>query len=144
VGGGGGDGGESGEGPGADAGASTIAVSFATPPRGGDRPNCEFIDLRSPAVGPAAAEYIAALKAGGDYPSGESGGRANGDRSMDGFWVPVVREMAPRLGLFGLVSLAFETLKSVPHVVLHVMGIGAAEHAASEECRKAGGGATDL
>jgi hypothetical protein len=87
---------------------------------------------------------MTALKAGGDYPSGSSGGRANGDRFMDGFWVPLVREMASRLGLFGLALIAFETLKTVSHVVLHVMGIGAAEHAASEECRKAGGGPTDL
>eukprot|EP00962_Isochrysis_galbana_P043522 scaffold16595_cov86-Isochrysis_galbana.AAC.2 len=104
--------------------------------RGGGRRNCEFVDLRSPAIAPSAAAYVAAIKSGGRDSTGGPGGIY--------FWVPLVRDFAPRIGLFGLASLAFETVTTVPHVVLHVMGIIAAEHAGSLECRSAGGGATDL
>jgi hypothetical protein len=120
-------------GPAGGEGAGTATVALSVTLRGGGRRNCEFSDLRSPPVALAAAEYVLALT-----------NSATGGRSVDGFWVPLVRDFAPRLGLFGLASLAYETLGTVPHVVLHVMGIGAAEHAGSRECRSAGGGATDL
>jgi len=54
-----------------------------------------------------------------------------------------VSEYAADLGLFGLVCLAFDA-GVVPHTAMHVMGLGAAAHGASVECRAAGGLPSDL
>lgn len=116
--------------------ATKIAFRQGMPPNGPGsgraRLNCEFINITSASLAPRVRQYVSAFS------------KIELHRDEEAFWVPLVREYAASLGLFGVVWLAYTKVVAVPHVALHVMGFVAADHAGSEECIQAGGSADDL